>query len=444
MTSPATLAPIELDTSRLFFSTTDRKGVIQEVNNVFVEMSRFGRPQLIGAPHNIIRHPDMPGGAFKLMWQTLHAGEPFCAYVVNQAADKAPYTVFATITPLGSGYLSVRSRPCVASLRAAAFSLYEVARPLELEARAQGASAAEAAALGLDTLAELLPSAGVADYEQFVLAALPAEVEARAAMARPLPRVPGDGPLHAMLAAVHDIHDELLTWLGQLGELDQSASELANSANRLTQTMVESKETARAIAAARETDSAPIWLALQVWVAMLPEFDQVLAGLSEQIDKLARSCAKTRFRVALARLHNETTGQFIVELLSAPGNQENRAAIVDLCRALKDGSAQTRDQSISRARLAEEVAESIQGARDLLAVPQSLLGSWQQMVAGREAQPAWDLLPRVAEQVARGEETIQTLASLAAKCEGVAKPLETAFIQSRIDAIEGLVPQVVV
>lgn len=57
----------------LFFSTTDRRGVIQEANSVFVRMSRYPREALVGAPHNIIRHPRMPGGAFKLMWDTLYA-----------------------------------------------------------------------------------------------------------------------------------------------------------------------------------------------------------------------------------------------------------------------------------------------------------------------------------------------------------------------------------
>ena len=53
----------------------------------------------------------MPAGAFLLMWDTLTAGRPFCAYVDNLAADGSCYTVFATITPLGDRYLSVRFRP---------------------------------------------------------------------------------------------------------------------------------------------------------------------------------------------------------------------------------------------------------------------------------------------------------------------------------------------
>ncbi|MFV0287149.1 MAG: PAS domain-containing protein, partial [Demequina sp.] len=102
---------------QLFFSTTNKLGIIEQANSVFSQISRFSHEELVGKPHNLIRHPDMPQGAFRLMWDTLQAGEPFCAYVVNLAKDGSDYLVFATVTPLGDGYLSVRSRPCVTALR---------------------------------------------------------------------------------------------------------------------------------------------------------------------------------------------------------------------------------------------------------------------------------------------------------------------------------------
>jgi len=77
----------EVGVDQLFFSTTDARGVIRHSNNVFIELSRYRRDELSGAPHNIIRHPEMPGGAFKAMWDTLKAGSPFAAYVRNLAAD---------------------------------------------------------------------------------------------------------------------------------------------------------------------------------------------------------------------------------------------------------------------------------------------------------------------------------------------------------------------
>jgi len=104
----------------VFFSTTDRKGVIFQANDMFVRMARRDRNQLVGAPHSIIRHPDMPAGAFHLLWNRLLDGEPVAAYVLNQAGDGSAYWAFGTIAPLGSGFLSVRCRPTRLDLFAAA------------------------------------------------------------------------------------------------------------------------------------------------------------------------------------------------------------------------------------------------------------------------------------------------------------------------------------
>lgn len=440
--SEAVVMPIELDASRLFFSTTDRRGVIEKVNSVFMEMSRFTWGQLVGAPHNIIRHPDMPGGAFKLMWDTLQAGEPFCAYVVNQAADHRPYTVFATITPLGDGYLSVRSRPCVAALHDAAFSLYEVAREREVRARADGASAAGAASVGLATLAELLPAAGVSDYNEFVWAALPAEVEARVAVASPLPTRAGEGPLFEMLEAVHGINAELRLWFDRLDQLARVAADIAAAAQLLQQNMAEGRQTAQWIDDARTESSAPIWLAVKVWQSMLPELDEVVTGLVAQINQLAESCAKTRFRIALARLHSDATGQFITELMDDPSSPAPRSAITDLCQALSEGSAITHQHSLTQSALAVEVASQIQSVSELLSVPQSLLGNWREMAASRSVAEFAEVLPLVADQLARGERTIGTLQELATECGDLAQPLEVGKIDSMIDEIEYLSPQV--
>lgn len=67
----------EVGVDDLFFSTTDHRGVVTDFNDVFVRLSRFPAEELNGAAHNVIRHPAMPGGVFRVMWDTLHAGEPF-------------------------------------------------------------------------------------------------------------------------------------------------------------------------------------------------------------------------------------------------------------------------------------------------------------------------------------------------------------------------------
>jgi PAS domain S-box-containing protein len=95
----------------LFFSATDRKGIIRAGNDVFVRVSAYERDELIGRPHNIIRHMDTPRCVFKLLWEYLERREPIAAYVKNRAKDGGYYWVLAVVVPAGDGYLSVRVKP---------------------------------------------------------------------------------------------------------------------------------------------------------------------------------------------------------------------------------------------------------------------------------------------------------------------------------------------
>ncbi len=83
----------------IIVSKTDLRGVITYVNDVFIRVSGFTENQLLGAPHNIIRHPDMPRCVFKLLWETVEAGQEIFAYVLNRSKDGTGYWVFAHVTP---------------------------------------------------------------------------------------------------------------------------------------------------------------------------------------------------------------------------------------------------------------------------------------------------------------------------------------------------------
>ncbi|MBU1365023.1 MAG: methyl-accepting chemotaxis protein [Gammaproteobacteria bacterium] len=106
-------------------SRTDEKGLITYVNDDFVEASGFCREELIGQPHSIVRHPDMPSEAFRDMWATLERGKPWGGVVKNRRKDGGFYWVKAMATPLSSGgYMSVRTTASGAEIRAAS-GLYE-------------------------------------------------------------------------------------------------------------------------------------------------------------------------------------------------------------------------------------------------------------------------------------------------------------------------------
>ena len=97
-------------------STTDLKGQITYCNEAFVEISGFSRDELIRAPHNIVRHPDVPSAVFDHMWQTLKAGRPWMGIVKNRCKNGDHYWVNAYVVPVLEGgqvigYESVRSKP---------------------------------------------------------------------------------------------------------------------------------------------------------------------------------------------------------------------------------------------------------------------------------------------------------------------------------------------
>ncbi len=105
-------------------STTDVKGVITYANDAFVKVSGFERAELIGKPHNVVRHPDVPPEAFADMWQTLADGRSWSAIVKNRRKDGDHYWVRANVAPMVRagrlvGYLSVRTMPHRAEIEAA-------------------------------------------------------------------------------------------------------------------------------------------------------------------------------------------------------------------------------------------------------------------------------------------------------------------------------------
>lgn len=108
---------IRFDTNEIIVSKTDEKGRIQYANDVFCKVSEMSTKEVIGQPHSIIRHPDMPRSVFKLLWESIQAGKEIFAYVKNMSATGKFYWVIAHVTPTRdasgkiTGYHSNRRMP---------------------------------------------------------------------------------------------------------------------------------------------------------------------------------------------------------------------------------------------------------------------------------------------------------------------------------------------
>lgn len=121
---PVTQREIALAVQQKLISTTDLRGVITYCNDAFVEISGFGKEDLIGAPQNIVRHPDVPSAIFAHMWSALKLGNPWMGVVKNRSKNGDHYWVNAYVTPVfeGSlvvGYESVRVKPTADQIRRA-------------------------------------------------------------------------------------------------------------------------------------------------------------------------------------------------------------------------------------------------------------------------------------------------------------------------------------
>lgn len=98
-------------------SKTDLKGRITYGNEIFIKMSGYSEQELLDAPHNILRHKDMPALVFKLLWQRIQNKQAINAYVKNKCKNGDFYWVFANVTPSYDknsniiGYYSVRRKP---------------------------------------------------------------------------------------------------------------------------------------------------------------------------------------------------------------------------------------------------------------------------------------------------------------------------------------------
>ena len=135
----------------IIVSKTDLKGRLTYANQVFLDISGYAEKEVLGQPHSLIRHPEMPRSIFKILWSTLEDGQEIFAYVNNRAKNGDNYWVYAHVTPSWDvagkvvGYHSNRRVPDRAILEQEIIPLYRELKRLEEASsnRKEGMLAAE-------------------------------------------------------------------------------------------------------------------------------------------------------------------------------------------------------------------------------------------------------------------------------------------------------------
>lgn len=163
-----TTREVVLPAGDFIVSKTDLSGRITYVNRTFMRVANYTEGQLLREQHNVIRHPDMPRGVFRFLWETLKEGNEFFGFVKNMTADGSFYWVFANVTldvdarGKVQGYYSVRRRPSREAIKAIE-PIYAEMRRIE-----HGAGAKDAPDASLRWLKAQLEKMGKS-YEQFAL-----------------------------------------------------------------------------------------------------------------------------------------------------------------------------------------------------------------------------------------------------------------------------------
>ncbi|MEW2352175.1 PAS domain-containing protein [Spirillospora sp. NPDC029432] len=422
----------------LFFSTTDRRGVIGQCNSVFVRISGHARDELAGSPHNIVRHPDMPGGAFRLIWDGLAAGNAVGAYVRNRAKDGAHYWVFAVMCPVRDGYLSVRMAP-----RGPGFDMIkqvyaDAVRAERVAVRDGGAGRRETARAGVTAIEATLRRHGFASFREFMLDALPAEVSARGrlvagAFARPGAHgAIGDvlacaGALDGLLA---ELVDGLAAYQDLCDRLAATSSTVLDIARRLADSVAAAER-----ASERVADSAPVLANVaRVMAEPMGEAIGVLTRLRDGLGRLRTDVAELRFRISLTKVCDDMVAAFAAEVIDGAAPPDSLRAVPLLCDAAESGfvemSAQVRRVNEDLRESADLVAE----AGELLETFRRFLGQWRNLVVrSRTSTSLGAELAPIDAEISASWDWMDLLRSLGREYRSTLVPFDAGLLQSHLD-----------
>lgn len=321
----AELSPTEITFGfdELFFSRTDPAGIILFGNSVFQRVAIYSWDELLGKPHKIIRNPDMPRAVFYALWDTIKRGEPIGAYVKNRAKDGRYYWVFAIVTPIEGGYLSVRLRPS-SEIFSAVKAEYE--KLAALEAR-EHLKPAESAALLLERLAEL----GFADYRTFMATALGHELAARDTK---LGRAPDAS-------------------IARFSALMQTASSLLTQADRILSAYARNENVPfnfRVLAAQLGTQGQAIGVISANYTLLSDDMRSILDTFIQSARHVFNTISEGTFLASTARIQREALQAFKHELGQGGGAAEQEVRLLD------------RQQAEYSARAAESLREIAKSA----------------------------------------------------------------------------------
>lgn len=338
----------------------------------------------------------MPAGAFKLVWDSLLAGSPTCAYVTNLASDGSAYRAFATIMPVAGGYLSVRSRPCHAESIAALDELYATVREHELASRADGASAALVAAEGAAMIEDALAAIGFGSWNEWALNMLPLEVDVRSQHVAGLPLGHRQHFADALSAAsdIEQLLSKISTELETFQQRAQLLDERLGQASRIVKTLDSELVSATSVATSLADRVPLLENATPALRAQCTRLGESLGRLDEQVHALSLNRAQLRFRVAMSRLQSELVGRYVLAVDAGEEDKRQAGTAARLLTTALELSLGTLSTDLKHnVEMAAAMSSEINDARGAFKRSQQLVTNWRGIIDRNSVAHYFDQLP---------------------------------------------------
>ncbi|MCX7560813.1 hypothetical protein OS190_14650 [Sulfitobacter sp. F26204] len=320
----------------LFFSRTDKRGVICSANEVLRHVAFMDWDELIGAPHRVVRHPLMPRAVFKLIWQSIQSGTPIGAYIVNQAKDKQCYWVYAIVIPVEDGYLSIRLKPGTEWL----------ARIKEIYAQLRAAEDKGETTLEQSEAALVAATRefGATDYQHFMIAALGEEMTLRARRLE-RPRIP-------RLVALRDIE-------GAVNAIARDAQIVAHLFERTRQIPHNMQLQARRM----EGNNGPIGVISGNLTTIAQDVERQVLDLHKAAHMGTRPLREAQFTSGVAVLMAEVVQQFsFEETVNAQRRREDMRLLELISNQYKDQARTTATEATNRSKKLWRLCKSLRRA----------------------------------------------------------------------------------
>lgn len=322
----------------LFFSITDKKGVISFANDIFTRISAYAETELLHQPHNIIRHPDIPRAVFFVLWDFLKKDKAVAAYVKNRAKDGCYYWVMALVFPCAQGYISIRLKPGSPIFETIQRQYADVLAYEREQMARQGRNQGMMAAVAL--LQDRLATEGFESYDQFMWVALESEMRNReqALIKAGYTRQGGDAGvpenllqyedrlsrLFEKLSGLKQLHEQLIQHSEYLLQLSWSIRVLALNAQIGTARLEDGEGDALSAVAGQMGDQSMGGAAL-------------LSALQDHVSELSRLLHQMNFDIIIAKLQVEMSACFIGGLHAEEGvNYAAEMSVADVIKTLQE------------------------------------------------------------------------------------------------------------